>query len=103
MQLGQSASFEGQNSSTECDLAGGGMSAYSGTGYDRWAYEQSAPGANDTALNKLQHKYWVAKQATTDPSTLLSKSNTKFLFRYKTRSSWIKIRTYKNPRLKLGM
>ena len=39
-----------------------GMSAYSGSSYDRWAYEQSAPGANDTALNKLQHKYWVAKQ-----------------------------------------
>ena len=38
------------------------MSAYSGSSYDRWAYEQSAPGANDTALNKLQHKYWVAKQ-----------------------------------------
>ena len=40
------------------------MSAYSGTSYDRWSYEQSATGAgaNDTALNKLQHKYWVAKQ-----------------------------------------
>ena len=38
-------------------------SAYSGTSYDRWSYEQAAPGANDTALNKLQHKYWVAKQA----------------------------------------
>ena len=39
--------------------------AMSGTSYDRWAYEQSAaaPGANDTALNKLQHKFWVTKQA----------------------------------------
>ena len=36
---------------------------YSGTGYDRWAYEHSAPGANDTPLNKLQRKYWVTKQA----------------------------------------
>jgi len=36
---------------------------YSGSGYDRWSYEQSAPGANDTAINKLQHKYWVAKKA----------------------------------------
>ena len=43
-------------------LCQAGMSAYSGSSYDRWAYEQSAPGANDTALNKLQHKYWVAKQ-----------------------------------------
>jgi hypothetical protein len=41
----------------------GSGGSYSGTGYDRWSYEQSAPGANDTALNKLQHKYWVAKQA----------------------------------------
>jgi hypothetical protein len=40
-----------------------GVGAYSGSGYDRWAYEQSAPGANDTALNKLQHKYWLTKQA----------------------------------------
>ncbi len=35
----------------------------SGTAYDRWSYEQSTPGSNDTAINKLQHKYWVAKQA----------------------------------------
>ena len=36
--------------------------SYSGRGYDRWSYEQATPGSNDTALNKLQHKYWVAKQ-----------------------------------------
>ena len=37
---------------------------YSGTGYDRWSYEQSArqgAGSNDTPLNKLQYKYWVTK------------------------------------------
>lgn len=37
--------------------------SYSGTGYDRWSYEHAAPGSTDTALNKLQRKYWVAKQA----------------------------------------
>ena len=38
-------------------------SSFSGTGYDRWSYEQSShnAGANDNALNKLQHKFWVAK------------------------------------------
>ncbi len=36
--------------------------SFSGTAYDRWSYEQSTPGSNDTAINKLQHKYWVAKQ-----------------------------------------
>lgn len=40
-----------------------GSSSMSGTAYDRWSYEQSSPGSNDTAINKLQHKYWVAKQA----------------------------------------
>ena len=35
----------------------------SGSSYDRWSYEQSVPGANDTALNKIQHKFWVTKQA----------------------------------------
>ena len=35
----------------------------SGTGYDRWSYEQSSlnAGTNDTPLNKLQRKYWVAR------------------------------------------
>ena len=39
------------------------VSSFSGTGYDRWSYEQSShlAGANDNALNKLQHKFWVAK------------------------------------------
>ena len=38
-------------------------SSYSGTGYDRWSYEQSShnAGANDNALNKLQHKFWITK------------------------------------------
>ena len=38
-------------------------SSFSGTGYDRWSYEQSShhAGANDNALNKLQHKFWVTK------------------------------------------
>ena len=36
----------------------------SGTGYDRWSYEQSSmrgAGTNDTTLNKIQRKYWVAR------------------------------------------
>ena len=39
------------------------ISSFSGTGYDRWSYEQSShlAGANDNALNKLQHKFWVTK------------------------------------------
>ena len=39
------------------------VSSFSGTGYDRWSYEQSShlAGANDNALNKLQHKFWVTK------------------------------------------
>ena len=39
-------------------------SGISGTGYDRWSYEQAArreAGANDTPLNKLQYKFWVTK------------------------------------------
>ena len=35
----------------------------SGIKYDRWSYEQGTPGGNDTAINKLQHKFWVTKQA----------------------------------------
>ena len=37
----------------------------SGLSYDRWSYEQSShhAGANDTTLNKIQHKFWVTKQA----------------------------------------
>uniref|UniRef100_A0A0K2T6C0 Islet cell autoantigen 1, 69kDa [Taeniopygia guttata] n=1 Tax=Lepeophtheirus salmonis TaxID=72036 RepID=A0A0K2T6C0_LEPSM len=38
---------------------------FSGQSYDRWSYEQngSAGGKNESTINKLQHKYWVAKQA----------------------------------------
>ena len=39
-------------------------SGISGTGYDRWSYEQATKrgaGGNDTPLNKLQYKFWVAK------------------------------------------
>ena len=40
------------------------ISRYSGTNYDRWSYEQAAKGGTlaDTPMNKLQHKFWVAKQ-----------------------------------------
>ena len=50
--------------STFSSSGGGSGRSFSGTNYDRWAYEQSqsTAGANDTALNKLQHKYWVTKQ-----------------------------------------
>ena len=44
---------------------------YSGTGYDRWSYEQSAragAGSNDTPLNKLQYKYWVMFYIHTTPT-----------------------------------
>ena len=40
-----------------------GMDSMSGIKYDRWSYEQSTPGGNDAAINKLQHKFWVTKQA----------------------------------------
>lgn len=51
-----------RGSSSGVSAASGG---FSGTSYDRWAYEQATKqgaGANDSALNKLQHKYWVTKQ-----------------------------------------
>lgn len=38
-------------------------SGFSGTNYDRWAYENATPGSTDTTLNKIQHKFWVTKQA----------------------------------------
>lgn len=61
---------------------GGGGGSYSGSGYDRWSYEHSAPGANDTALNKLQHKYWVAKQVRLMSSGWVNNLTLKFvLFR----------------------
>jgi hypothetical protein len=39
-------------------------SSYSGTNYDRWSYEQAAKGGTlaDTPINRLQHKFWVARQ-----------------------------------------
>jgi hypothetical protein len=60
---------------------GGGGGSYSGSGYDRWSYEHSAPGANDTALNKLQHKYWVAKQVRLVSSGWVNNLILIFLFR----------------------
>jgi hypothetical protein len=38
--------------------------SYSGTNYDRWSYEQAAKGGTlaDTPINRLQHKFWVARQ-----------------------------------------
>ena len=38
--------------------------SYSGRNYDRWAYEQAASNGSlaDTPINRLQHKFWVAKQ-----------------------------------------
>ena len=60
----------------------GGGGSYSGTGYDRWSYEHSAPGSNDTALNKLQHKYWVAKQVLMTNFFLTCSSNFFILFMF---------------------
>ena len=52
--------------------------SYSGTNYDRWSYEQAAKGGTlaDTPINRLQHKYWVAKQV----NVVLEQKNDWFAF-----------------------
>lgn len=39
--------------------------SYSGSNYDVWSYQEAARTGtlNDTPLNKIQHKFWVTKQA----------------------------------------
>merc|ERR1711892_789863 len=41
--------------------------SYSGSNYDVWSYQEAARTGtlNDTPLNKIQHKFWVTKQAVT--------------------------------------
>jgi len=43
------------------------VSSYSGSNYDVWSYQEAARTGtlHDTPLNKIQHKYWVTKQAVT--------------------------------------
>ena len=43
------------------------VSSYSGSNYDVWAYQEAARTGQlqDTPLNKIQHKFWVTKQAVT--------------------------------------
>ena len=45
----------------------GGRGGYSGSSYDMWSYQQAAKSGNlaDSPLNKIQHKFWVTKQAVT--------------------------------------
>ena len=47
--------------------ARGGRGGYSGSSYDMWSYQQAAKSGNlaDSPLNKIQHKFWVTKQAVT--------------------------------------
>ena len=47
--------------------ARGGRGGYSGSNYDMWSYQQAAKTGNlaDSPLNKIQHKFWVTKQAVT--------------------------------------
>ena len=43
------------------------VSSYSGSNYDVWSYQEAARTGqlHDTPLNKIQHKFWVTKQAVT--------------------------------------
>ena len=45
----------------------GGRGGYSGSSYDMWSYQQAAKSGTlaDSPLNKIQHKFWVTKQAVT--------------------------------------
>eukprot|EP00092_Neocalanus_flemingeri_P013441 GFUD01014493.1.p1 GENE.GFUD01014493.1~~GFUD01014493.1.p1 ORF type:complete len:550 (-),score=160.96 GFUD01014493.1:128-1777(-) len=41
------------------------VNSYSGSNYDVWSYQEAARTGtlNDSPLNKIQHKFWVAKQS----------------------------------------
>ena len=41
------------------------VSSYSGSNYDVWSYQEAARTGQlqDSPLNKIQHKFWVAKTA----------------------------------------